>query len=1096
MIFAQYTFNPNTADVIPSMSSGFTYTSSDVTNGDGTITRTLSCEDSEINKLTRMQFGQNYNAENDATLPTTSALIRIDLLNAPFLTTVESMFRKCENLTSIKNATFVTNKVANASGVFELCTNLVDIDLSSWNVENVTNMNCMFQGCTKLKNLDLSNWKATSLLDTNSMFSNCNSIEELNLNGFKINNVTSTWEMFNGCSSLTHLDISNWNLNSSAYIEGTFTNCNNLTNVSLIYSNKYTINKMTELLQKTNPTTVFIMDTNLSNCTPRENIEFRVYEEQNKRLELFSPLLKYDKIIQTKEGIWHYHRCEKIVLNKNSEIYQTSVSDLNSSFYSFAIDIPTSFGRKSKVLCDNFEWILNGASNKRCVYFDSSRVLNFHIEKSLLSSADLNGVKSWLESNPTTAVYLLETPYYEKISNTPISINHSKDSLLEIKTSFPLNTTINSYHKDNLITHDFGAIEGKFGQLAGAKDGKAQVGEIEGNYMINIANQKEFSPLTIEYQPLDTLPIKTQGGDGICRPYIEGKTLYYDNNYQTFMDYFDGSGNLTFKSSYEDGLITDRNNINYNKYKVEVQTIGKNILKGTNMNVENEDGSLIRINGNEILIRPSRNGKASAICGSPIIPFNFSEGSEITISVKKNDENIWGSGEIDLGIELFNQNNTSSSFLVTMDSESVRGNNSFTLFENYEKMRIYISANNITDASRDFGFSIQAEVKASATEFEAYKEKNKTYYLDTPLLEGDTIESINGKTYHVKKSKRISYIDDWVIEDISTHSSNNNLLIVEIRHLSDWGVSSGANTCLSNKFNGVYSLNELIDNNVGEGIAFNGETFTLVISKSNLTSEDEDGIRQHIRNLEIVYKLNSPINVLLENNDFLMDAYSDGHFLTPTNIPPNVKFKALEIPLRYAPTDYVIQYTKLNNSVEVIEEIRGDKLILSGVGTYIGEVMVVYPSTAKIESYFEGIRFSYDDTQVKSKNLFNGILILGGLDYTTGEEKVYADRYRSDFIEVKANTQYVMTKGNVFYAIVEYDSSKNFIMATENNTIRTSSKTKYIRVVNDVFSKVQVEEGSVSTEYEIYDLPHRDEYEVILSTSNSSLTFGKNGKKN
>ena len=47
----------------------------------------------------------------------------------------------------------------------------------------------------------------------------------------------------------------------------------------------------------------------------------------------------------------------------------------------------------------------------------------------------------------------------------------------------------------------------------------------------------------------------------------------------------------------------------------------------------------------------------------------------------------------------------------------------------------------------------------TATAYEPYKEYTKTLYLNSPLLEGDTIEEKDGGIYHVHRSELVAYTE-------------------------------------------------------------------------------------------------------------------------------------------------------------------------------------------------------------------------------------------------------------------------------------------------------------------------------------------------
>ena len=107
--FIKYTFNPlDDADLLPSMTAGFTYTTTDITNGDGTITRTLSCEDDAITNLKNINFSL-------------LDVISIEDLNVSTLTTTYQMFYYCNSLTSLNLSNFNTSKVTDMGGMFNGC---------------------------------------------------------------------------------------------------------------------------------------------------------------------------------------------------------------------------------------------------------------------------------------------------------------------------------------------------------------------------------------------------------------------------------------------------------------------------------------------------------------------------------------------------------------------------------------------------------------------------------------------------------------------------------------------------------------------------------------------------------------------------------------------------------------------------------------------------------------------------------------------------------------------------------------------------------------------------------------------------------------
>ena len=225
MIVAKYKFNPSTyADLLPIFNNGgtFNYTKSDVTNGDGSITRTINSD----SLPTVMKFG-----DSSATTRASSLLEILDM-NASNLTTMDSMFRYCDNLTNI-SCSWDTSKVKTMNYAFASCTSLTSLDLSTWDTREVTSVNNMFRECTSLTSVDLIGWDNINLTDMSAMFYNCSSLISVNLNRFNTSKVTNMTYMFMGCSSLTSIVIDSWDTSQVTTMMSMFYLCSSLTSLDL-----------------------------------------------------------------------------------------------------------------------------------------------------------------------------------------------------------------------------------------------------------------------------------------------------------------------------------------------------------------------------------------------------------------------------------------------------------------------------------------------------------------------------------------------------------------------------------------------------------------------------------------------------------------------------------------------------------------------------------------------------------------------------------------------------------------------------------------------------------------------------------------------
>ena len=225
MIVAKYKFNPSTyADLLPVFNNGYTsYTKSDTTNSDGTITRTIESG----NLPTLMRFGETTNVSDRS-----NSLLEVLDMNTSNLTSMYCMFGRCTNLTSIV-CNWDTSKVIDTAAMFMNCSSLTTLDVSKWNTSKVTNMASLFLGCKALTSLNLSNWNTSQVTTMFSMFTNCSSLTTLDVSKWNVSQVTIMSNIFHTCSSLTSLDVSNWKTSKVTNMAGIFQNCSSLTSLDL-----------------------------------------------------------------------------------------------------------------------------------------------------------------------------------------------------------------------------------------------------------------------------------------------------------------------------------------------------------------------------------------------------------------------------------------------------------------------------------------------------------------------------------------------------------------------------------------------------------------------------------------------------------------------------------------------------------------------------------------------------------------------------------------------------------------------------------------------------------------------------------------------
>lgn len=167
---AIYTF-VNGTNTLPLFNDGFTYEYTDVDNGNGTTTRTITNEYVPTSISFRNKTG----------------LISLSYLNTSGLTDMSYMFIDCNNMTSIDLSRFDTTNVIRMRNMFYNCVKLKSLDLSSFDTTNVTDMSYMFYNCTGLESLNLSGFDTSNVLGINNIFGNCDKLSSINIRSRMIN---------------------------------------------------------------------------------------------------------------------------------------------------------------------------------------------------------------------------------------------------------------------------------------------------------------------------------------------------------------------------------------------------------------------------------------------------------------------------------------------------------------------------------------------------------------------------------------------------------------------------------------------------------------------------------------------------------------------------------------------------------------------------------------------------------------------------------------------------------------------------------------------------------------------------------------------
>jgi hypothetical protein len=435
------------------------------------------------------------------------------------------------------------------------------------------------------------------------------------------------------------------------------------------------------------------------------------------------------------------------------------------------------------------------------------------------------------------------------------------------------------------------------------------------------------------------------------------------------------------QSSFEDKLITDENDANNGKYKVDYKVTGKNKFDKS----KTLDGYEISNEGHGAI---NTNTKWFITDFIPVIP-----NTSYTISGKSN-------GNV---VMCYNKNKQAMSNITS-------GGTSYITIPNNVR---YIKLNGFLTQKDTF----QIEEGDTATTYEPYKEYTKTFYLNSPLLEGDTIEDVNGKATHVHKYGKVvldgSNDEGWV--DNATEGDTIN------GHSIYKGVNIYSNgECMCDKLP-VYNSSKEVENLTNFVILSSNGTVVVNVKGASTIGEVKSWLQSNP--ITLISKLKTPTYETISNDSILCDSYVNGHLDVDTVVPiDKVAFNSIKLKLKYLYTNtpYTIQFESDNigqlhyymggaygdiNIVKGINKfnltttdtIKWLALDLNGIGFNASNI-VVTPKVEQTFGYFKGMKSvgEGEDLEVVSnnKNLFTSEIIdaLCNLDNWVGNG-AYRDNY-------------------------------------------------------------------------------------------------------
>ena len=366
------------------------------------------------------------------------------------------------------------------------------------------------------------------------------------------------------------------------------------------------------------------------------------------------------------------------------------------------------------------------------------------------------------------------------------------------------------------------------------------------------------------------------------------------------LKYFEG-----IKSGFEDNLVTqemvdsgEEKAENLGKYKVEVKTIGKNLL-----NINSNDYTYAlhglkipkvthTIENNELIVESIGN-----------YTWGFVEFHNI--KVPKNEELVFshGANVIKGNVAIWIYDKYNNKLLETTEK-----NKKFVSPTDEISIRFYVqTTTNYSDAK--IIYRPQLEYSSQATSYEPYKESINTLYLNPPLLKGDTIEYINGQATHVHRSGKIVFdgSDDekWDLNSITPNQINTRSYYTSI--LNQYTLNSKEiPKIICDSFN-VVSSHTYDYGNEGQ-MATQGTTarYSLMIRHTSNTVEE---FKQWLSKnpVTVVYELEEPIYEPIKADLSVQLFEGTTHISNNSAIPVNIEITVDRV---------------LNRAVEAIELVK------------------------------------------------------------------------------------------------------------------------------------------------------------------------------
>jgi hypothetical protein len=308
--------------------------------------------------------------------------------------------------------------------------------------------------------------------------------------------------------------------------------------------------------------------------------------------------------------------------------------------------------------------------------------------------------------------------------------------------------------------------------------------------------------------------------------------------------------------------------------------------------------------------------------------------------------------------------------------------------------------------------NIQLEEGTVATEYEPYKESIQTVYLNSPLLQGDTIEEIDGEVYHVHRCGKVVLDGSQYVGSVI--ETTDGLGFRCYASLADtlYGVAiPGQWGSIEPKHNSeIFKLDR---NAFSEGTKYHNTLYAqygaiyMNFSKDTLPTANSNTIKQWLQQnpTTVVYELANPTYELIPSSSIVCKSYPNGHldFDTNVHIDNTVNFVKANLPITYAntSTNYKLQFVSNKDMENVTINALGNIMENVTITKGLNKISFTSPSDATNILTFEGLGYAYiSDVQLvateKDIDYFKGL-------YSTYECGLIEDESNENYGKYEVN---------------------------------------------------------------------------------------------